>query len=116
MELNCPNCGAPKDGAVCAYCGTVLDAEAVVSMAVGKEVRVRFEHMGFEYEFTMCVERLDLTGESEPEVFYGDDCAYRVFPRIEYRCGMQGSLVPSTVRGHECLFMKRELAPHEMTT
>ena len=116
MTANCPNCGAPKAGHVCAYCGTVLDAGAVVSMAVGKDVRVRFEHMGFEYEFTMCVEQLNMTDEAEPYVFYGDTRACRVFPRHEYKCGIQGSLVPSTVRGHECLFMKRELAPHEMTT
>lgn len=34
---DCPNCGAPKRGAVCEYCGTVLDGSIGIDIKHGYE-------------------------------------------------------------------------------
>lgn len=31
-EHNCPNCGAPRDGPVCDYCGTRFQDENIVTV------------------------------------------------------------------------------------
>ena len=33
-EKNCPNCGAPKRGAVCEYCGTRFDTESAEKIVI----------------------------------------------------------------------------------
>lgn len=112
---NCPNCGAPKSGHVCAYCGTVFDQQAALSLAVGKDVRVKFEHHGREYEFAVRLDGLHIEDESETETFYADSLPYYVLSSPRYRVSLGGEVVPSVMHGRECLICWRELAPDEIT-
>lgn len=61
---NCPNCGAPKQGSSCPYCGT--EHETVSKLAIGKVATVSFEHQGQVYEFKFIVGSLDMKMSANP--------------------------------------------------
>ena len=112
---NCPNCGAPKSGPVCAYCGTVLEApEKALQLAAGKEVDLSFTDGRYEYRLRMRVDEIGLTTDVSTELFYdmygGHVRSVAAAPR--YGVSISGKAVPSD-RG--CLLMVRELAPEEIT-
>ncbi len=115
MGSNCKNCGAPKSGPVCAYCGTVFDQQAALSLAVGKDVHMKFKHQGLEYEFTIRLDDLHIEDESETETFYADSLPYFVLSHPRYRVSLGGEVVPSVMHGSECLICYREIPPEEVT-
>lgn len=39
-ECNCPNCGAPRDGQVCEYCGTRFQDENIVTVELYADGKV----------------------------------------------------------------------------
>lgn len=109
------NCGAPVSGPVCPYCGTVFDQQAALSLAVGKDVHIKFEHHGRECEFSVRLDGLHIENESETETLYADSLPYYVRSLPRYRVSFGGEVVPSVMHGRECLMCWRELAPDEIT-
>ena len=72
---NCPNCGAPfGTGTQCPYCGTLDDS--VISAAIGKPMRLLFDHDGYSYELSVVPTSLTANSPAEPTSLYSDGGEY----------------------------------------
>lgn len=91
-DSNCPNCGAPITGPSCPYCDTRF--ENIASMAIGKVVKVSFEHGGYTHEFDMMVESLCIDANANTTDYYGLDgsCVFSMC-HPEYHANFSGRIV-----------------------
>lgn len=55
---SCPNCGAPRQGDACPYCGTPF--VNVMQIAEGKIINCSFESGGYTYEFKLRIRQLQM--------------------------------------------------------
>ena len=75
-QLNCPNCGAPIDGSVCNYCGTVfLDFGAI---EIYKPLWLRVKLNDQLICLRVIPERLSIDTDMTKHVLYADDKAYQM--------------------------------------
>lgn len=91
-RTNCPNCGAPVTGPSCPYCDTRF--ENVAGLALGRTVKVSFEHGGYAYEFKVLVDSLSIDADAATDDYYSD--GMRVFTAIadpDYRASFSGRVV-----------------------
>jgi len=75
---NCPNCGAPRLGAACEYCGTAfLSSADILEMMQGKDVYMMFLHEGHIHAAKVNVRHMQL--DREMDIRYADSYVYRTY-------------------------------------
>ena len=108
-EHNCPNCGAPLRDGLCDYCGTVIEHR--LGLAIGKVVKLRFEHEGSEYEFDMMVESLESSQRCDSTNVYADDAVYTtISSSFETTVNISGHLIGRDVYGRDNVYVVRKEA------
>lgn len=73
--MNCPNCGAPKSGSTCAYCGARLSSESTTAHTNTTPSSTHIFHALFDSDSIEC----EFTA-------YGLECCVRRIP-FGHRCG-----------------------------
>lgn len=70
MSRNCPNCGAPIEGAKCQYCGTLLLDFADIDIDKPAFVRIKLHNQVVMVKAK--VDSISFTEESDDCYFYAD--------------------------------------------
>ena len=73
-KLNCPNCGAPIDGEVCQYCGTVFVDMAVIDTQHPFYLKIKHEDQIHVVKVRMV--HTEITLDSDEIKFYADEELY----------------------------------------
>lgn len=83
MKNNCPNCGAPIDGAICSYCGTIFWDFS--NIEIGKLSYLRMRLGNVVNIFEAYPEKIDIRAERpDPVRFYADNSLMEQMPPAEY--------------------------------
>ena len=73
-KLNCPNCGAPIEGEICQYCGTVFVDMAVIDTK--KPFYLKIKHEDQIHIAKVRMVHTEIVIESDDIKFYSDELLY----------------------------------------
>ena len=76
MSRNCPNCGAPIEGAKCQYCGTLLLDFADIDIDKPTYVRIKLHNQVVMVKAR--VDNISFTEEGDDCCFYADSKPYYI--------------------------------------
>ena len=82
MRNNCPNCGAPIEGARCAYCGTIF--YDLTNVEIGKRTYLRMKLGDAVNVFEAVPEHINITAAGPQETFYADNEIFKIQRTPEY--------------------------------
>ena len=82
MRNNCPNCGAPIEGARCAYCGTVFYDFS--NIEIGKTSYLRMRLGDAVSVFEAVPEQIDITATGNKERLWADGKVFEIQTTPEY--------------------------------
>lgn len=87
---NCPNCGAPIEGAKCPYCGTLLLDFADIEMDQPSFVRIK---VGGNIMMLRVIPRsLDISYDEQP-ILYADNVPFRIVSPPSGKIGLRMDIV-----------------------
>ena len=101
--FNCPNCGMPITGEKCEYCGTVFIDWAVID--ANTPVYIKFRKDNKIMRAKCRVSSFCFNQTSEAESFYADGEVYATIPIERASFNVHFDLIPTDVKGRECLYM-----------